>query len=125
LNTASGGGCDFGAPIGSRIGLADRLASDQYPANGLHHNSREDVPMPDQPTAEAPLSFGSDIQPLFREKDRTSMLRAFDLWSRDDVVAHGPAIVAALKKGSMPCDERWPDDRVSTLERWLGDGAAP
>jgi hypothetical protein len=81
--------------------------------------------MADQPTADAPLSFASDIQPLFREHDRTSMLRAFDLWSRDDVVAHGPAIVAALKNGSMPCDGRWPEDRVSTLERWLGDGAAP
>ena len=27
-----------------------------------------------------PLSFERDIRPLFRDKDRTSMLRAFDLW---------------------------------------------
>jgi hypothetical protein len=79
----------------------------------------------DEPTAGGSLSFGADIQPLFREHDRTSMLKAFDLWSRDDVVAHGPAIVAALKNGSMPCDGRWPEDQVATVERWLGEGGAP
>jgi hypothetical protein len=26
-----------------------------------------------------PVSFGRDIRPLFRDKDRTSMLHAFDL----------------------------------------------
>jgi hypothetical protein len=119
LNTASGGGCD-------RAGVANQLATHQDPADSLTPDPfRREFPMADQPTADAPLSFASDIKPLFREHDRTSMLRAFDLWSRDDVVAHGPAIVAALKKGSMPCDGRWPEDRVSTLERWLGDGAAP
>jgi hypothetical protein len=82
--------------------------------------------MADEPTdTGAALSFATDIKPLFREHDRTSMLKAFDLWSRGDVVAHGDAIVAALKGGSMPCDGRWPEDRVLTLERWLGDGAAP
>jgi len=82
--------------------------------------------MPDDPTAAAaPLSFATDIKPLFREHDRTSMLKAFDLWSHDDVVAHGDAIAAVLKKGSMPCDGPWPDDQVSTFERWLAHGADP
>ena len=63
------------------------------------------------------LTFASDIKPLFREKDRTAMKRAFDLWSYDDVVAHGEAIAARLKDGSMPCDGPWPNDRVVLFER--------
>jgi transcriptional regulator with XRE-family HTH domain len=35
----------------------------------------------------AGLSFERDIRPMFREKDRDSMLRAFDLWSHSDVHA--------------------------------------
>jgi hypothetical protein len=31
--------------------------------------------------ASGPLSFERDIRPLFRDKDQTSMLRAFDQWS--------------------------------------------
>ncbi len=34
------------------------------------------------------LSFERDIRPLFRERDRESMKRHFDLWSVDDVRAH-------------------------------------
>jgi hypothetical protein len=30
-----------------------------------------------------------------------------------------------LKNGSMPCDGRWPADRVALFERWLSDGSAP
>ena len=38
---------------------------------------------------EAPkLGFEADIKPLFRDKDRDAMRRAFDLWSYGDVVAH-------------------------------------
>lgn len=35
------------------------------------------------------LSFARDIRPLFREKDRDSMMRAFDLFDYADVVEHG------------------------------------
>jgi hypothetical protein len=80
-------------------------------------------PIPPDPAAS--LSFASDIKPLFRESDRSAMKRAFDLWSYDDVVAHDEAIAARLKDGSMPCDGRWPDDRVALFERWVKDGAAP
>ena len=41
------------------------------------------------------ISFDADIKPLFREKDRDSMLRAFDLWSYADVQAHADAIALA------------------------------
>jgi hypothetical protein len=71
------------------------------------------------------LSFERDIKPLFREKDRTSMSRAFDLWSATDVAAHGQAILARLQDGSMPCDGAWPADKVDTFATWLNVGAQP
>jgi hypothetical protein len=80
---------------------------------------------PIPPNPGAPISFASEIKPLFRERDRTSMKRAFDLWSYEDVVAHSPAIAARLRDGSMPCDGPWPDDQVDLFERWVNDGSAP
>ena len=50
---------------------------------------------PTPPGPAASLSFASDIKPLFREKDRTAMQRAFDLWSYDDVVANGQDVAVA------------------------------
>jgi hypothetical protein len=74
---------------------------------------------------DATLSFERDIKPLFREKDRTSMSRAFDLWSATDVAAHGDAILARLQDGSMPCDGAWPAGNVDTFANWLAEGAQP
>jgi hypothetical protein len=76
--------------------------------------------MPD----EAP-SFERDVKPLFRESDRAAMSKAFDLWSAADVAAHGGAIVAHLRDGSMPCDGPWPAERVDIVSRWLDAGAQP
>jgi hypothetical protein len=70
------------------------------------------------------MSFDADIKPLFREKDRDSMRRAFDLWSYADVRSHADAIAARLKDGSMPCDGAWPADRVELFERWVEQGAS-
>ena len=50
------------------------------------------------------ISFSADIKPLFREKDRDSMRRAFDLWSYADVQTHADAIAERLKNGPMRCD---------------------
>jgi hypothetical protein len=71
------------------------------------------------------VRFSSDILPLFRESDRDAMRGAFDLWSHDQVTAHGQAIAARLKNGSMPCDGPWPPEWVSLFERWLEQGALP
>jgi hypothetical protein len=68
-------------------------------------------------------SFETDIKPLFRDRDRASMRGDFDLWSYDDVVANGPAILERLSDGSMPCDGAWPDEQVDLFRRWLDDGA--
>lgn len=70
-------------------------------------------------------SFEADVRPLFREFDRTSMLKAFDLWNYDDVRTHQDAIVAALAHGGMPCDGAWPAERVDVLRAWVADGSQP
>jgi hypothetical protein len=69
-------------------------------------------------------TFETDIKPLFRDRDRSSMLGSFDLWAYPDVVAHGEAIAQRLADGSMPCDGAWPSERVELFRRWL-DGGAP
>jgi hypothetical protein len=72
--------------------------------------------------SEQPLSFATDIKPLFRERDRGAMLRAFDLWSRDDVSEHSDAILHQLRSGSMPCDGAWPEAQVDLFARWVDEG---
>jgi hypothetical protein len=69
-----------------------------------------------------PVSYEADIKPLFRERDRSSMLPHFDLWSYDDVSDHATAILARLAEGSMPCDGAWPSDRVEVFRGWLEQG---
>ena len=68
--------------------------------------------------------FETDIKPLFRERDRGAMLRAFDLWSYEDVKANADRILAAVSSGSMPCDGHWPEEQVDLLQRWV-DGDKP
>ncbi len=68
------------------------------------------------------LSFEEDIKPLFREKDRNSMRRIFDLFDYSDVAGHADAIVGALRSGRMPCDGAWPASQVETFQRWIDAG---
>ena len=75
--------------------------------------------------SDSALSFEHDVKPLFRESDRAAMSKAFDLWSATDVAAHGDAIVARLREGSMPCDGPWPAEQVEVVSRWLEGGAQP
>ena len=44
-------------------------------------------------------TFAKDIKPLFRVKDRNSMLARFDLCSVDEVRANAPGILGALQGG--------------------------
>ncbi len=71
-----------------------------------------------------PPSFATDIKPLFRDRDRGAMLRAFDLWSYQDVKANADKILAAVRSGRMPCDTQWPEEHVDLLQRWV-DGGTP
>jgi hypothetical protein len=75
------------------------------------------------PSAEP--SFERDVRPMFREKDRNSMLKAFDLWSYADARAHQDAIIGQLRNGTMPCDGSWPPERVAALQRWIDAGSPP
>jgi hypothetical protein len=75
--------------------------------------------------APALVSFDADIKPLFRASDRDAMLRAFDLWSRDDVAAHVAQIATRLKDGSMPCDGAWSTAQVTLLDAWIDGGLRP
>ncbi len=70
-------------------------------------------------------SFDTDIRPLFRDRDRSSMEFLFDLWSYDDVRDNASAIMAAVDSGEMPCDDTWPRDRVDLLRRWIDGGFQP
>ena len=69
-----------------------------------------------------PVSFERDVKPLFRERDRGSMLSHFDLWSYDDVSENADAILDRLRDGSMPCDGAWPQAQVDLFERWVAGG---
>jgi hypothetical protein len=71
---------------------------------------------------DGPVSFERDIKPMFREKDRDSMRRAFDLFDYADVAQHSDAIVGALRSGKMPCDGAWPADKVGKLQAWIDAG---
>jgi hypothetical protein len=68
------------------------------------------------------LSFERDIKPLFRAKDRDSMLRAFDLFDYADVVEHADAIIGSLRSGRMPCDGAWPAGQLDKLQQWIDMG---
>ena len=76
------------------------------------------------PDSTEPVSFEADVKPLFRERDRSSMEFAFDLWSRDDVSENADAILGRLKAGTMPCDGAWPPAQVDLFERWVASGKA-
>ena len=67
-------------------------------------------------------TFEGDIKPLFRERDQSSMLQVFDLWSFDDVSANADAILDAVRTGSMPCDTPWSTEKVDLLQRWVDSG---
>lgn len=71
------------------------------------------------------MRFDAHIKPLFREHDRQSMSFALDLWSCDEVRARATDILARLRNGSMPCDGRWPAERVDVFSRWVDSGAQP
>ena len=75
--------------------------------------------------ATEPVSFEIDVKPLFRERDRSSMEFAFDLWSADDVSENADAILDRLKAGTMPCDGAWPKAQVDLFDRWVTGGKAP
>jgi hypothetical protein len=85
---------------------------------------------PDQPAvafprAGATVSFETYVKPLFRSRDRESMIFALDLWSPADVQAHAVAILDRLRNGTMPCDGAWEPEKTDLTERWAESGFQP
>ena len=70
----------------------------------------------------AELKFTTSIKPLFREKDRNSMLEKFDLWSVADVRDNAQAILEVLRSGRMPCDGSWSRENVDLFALWVAGG---
>lgn len=81
--------------------------------------------MVENPDPDETVRFEPRIKPLFRDKDRESMLSAFDLWSYDSVSAHAAAIATRLRSGTMPCDGAWPEPQIELFERWIQTGKLP
>ena len=77
--------------------------------------------MSEQPTGQA-VGFEHDVKPLFRERDRQSMRRSFDLWSYDDVRSNAQAILDRVSDGTMPCDLEWTPEQIGVLQQWIDAG---
>ncbi|HEY0933968.1 MAG TPA: ferritin-like domain-containing protein [Trebonia sp.] len=73
----------------------------------------------------ATVSFEAHVKPLFRSRDRQSMLFAFDLWSAADVQAHAADVLVRLRNGTMPCDGVWPEQNTDLFSRWAESGFQP
>lgn len=71
------------------------------------------------PATDEPVRFEKHIKPLFRARDRQSMMFVFDLWAYDDVRAHADAILTRLSNGTMPCDVKWPAEKIDVFRRWV------
>ena len=96
------------------------------PAPGKKEDPGADAAQPvSLPAPGEPVSFGTHIRPLFRDRDRQSMSFAFDLWSADDVRAHAAGILQRLRDGSMPCDGTWPAAQIAVFQRWTESGMQP
>ena len=97
---------------GGRPDTSEEPADDSKPSVAL--------PGPDET-----VGFEAHIRPLFRERDRTSMLFAFDLWSPADVQQHASDVLARLRAGTMPCDGAWPEEWTEVFARWAESGFQP
>jgi CDGSH-type Zn-finger protein/truncated hemoglobin YjbI len=102
--------CD--ATPGSRVSA---LAADEGAA----------APAVELPGADEAVGFEQHVKPLFRERDRTSMKFAFDLWSYEDVRANAEGILERVKAGTMPCDGAWSAEWIEVFARWTESGMAP
>jgi hypothetical protein len=84
----------------------------------------DEEPEPPLPSRGESVRFDQHIKPLFRRRDRQSMLFAFDLWSHADVSEHAAAILDRLQAGTMPCDGAWPQAKIDVFRRWADAGKA-
>ena len=71
-----------------------------------------------------PLSFASDIRPLFRDTPDVETMKdmGLDLSSYEDVKVKAEGIYSRLEDGTMPCDGPWPDEQVELFRGWIVAG---
>jgi hypothetical protein len=72
-----------------------------------------------------PLSFATNIRPLFRDGDIRCMAPAGvhlgdPAWMC--VPANAQHVYAAVSAGKMPPDAPWPADQVSVFKNWMDAG---
>ncbi len=70
------------------------------------------------------VSFQTDILPLFRPFDISSMTGIIDLTNYDDVKANAADILTRLNDTTnpMPCDGRWPQAWIDLFQAWIDAG---
>jgi hypothetical protein len=80
-----------------------------------------------------PISFQTDIRPLFTERDIQGMRKGFNLESYDDVKKHAAAIYdrirgigGAVMPPPPPSGEGpWPQSRIELFAKWMAGGFQP
>lgn len=69
-------------------------------------------------------SYAAGLKPLFRDRDRGSMLTHFGLWSYYDIIEREDAIVARLGGGTMPCGGLGTSTHVELFGTWISEGTS-
>jgi hypothetical protein len=77
-----------------------------------------------------PLSFKTDIRPMFTDMDVDHMQGfGLDLSSYEDVVRLADSILQTVTSGSMPPpnsgESRWTTTMCDTFKRWKDEGCKP
>jgi hypothetical protein len=74
----------------------------------------------------APLSFATDVRPMFTQMDVDHMAAFMDLSSRDSVFENADAIYDTVFSGVMPPassgETRWTPEMCETFKRWKEQG---
>ena len=83
---------------------------------------KESSPPNAEPTEADQVTYITHIKPLFRLVDRNCMLSWFDLHDFDDVKDNADLILRRLEDGTMPMDQRWPDEDIELFRAWAESG---
>lgn len=77
----------------------------------------------------APLSFATDIRPMFTQMDVDHMSAFMDLSNRDSVFENADGIYDTVLSGVMPPqssgETRWTPEMCATFKRWQEQGGPP
>jgi hypothetical protein len=75
---------------------------------------------------QTPVSFASDIMPIFKQFQGPMMWR-LDLTSYEAVVANAETIFGRISSKTMPPPPFPPlsDDQIAMFQQWIGQGCPP